>query len=67
MNCPVRCYREYRTEKKIRERPNVETIIHTDNENKPEDHRACIAHLSAEDMLKSANIEEKKFKDNKSE
>ena len=29
---------------------------------KPEDHRSCIAHLSAEDMLKSAVIEEKKFK-----
>ena len=29
---------------------------------KPEDHLACIAHLNAEDMLKSAVIEEKKFK-----
>ena len=29
---------------------------------KPEDHWSCIAHLSAEDMLKSAAIEEKKFK-----
>ena len=28
----------------------------------PEDHWSCIAHLSAEDMLKSAVIEEKKFK-----
>ena len=28
--------------------------------NKPEDHWSCIAHLSAEDMLKSA-VEEKKF------
>ena len=28
----------------------------------PEDHRSCIAHLSAEDMLKSTVIEEKKFK-----
>ena len=27
-----------------------------------EDHWPCIAHLSAEDMLKSAVIEEKKFK-----
>ena len=27
-----------------------------------EDHWSCIAHLSAEDMLKSAVIEEKKFK-----
>ena len=32
------------------------------NVNKPEDHWSCIAHLSAEDMLKSAVIEEKKFK-----
>ena len=30
--------------------------------NKPEDHWSCIAHLSAEDMLKSVVIEEKKFK-----
>ena len=29
---------------------------------KPEDHWSCITHLSAEDMLKSADIEEKKFK-----
>ena len=28
----------------------------------PEDHWSCIDHLSAEDMLKSAVIEEKKFK-----
>ena len=28
--------------------------------NGPEDHWVCIAHLSAEDMLKSAVIEEKK-------
>ena len=34
----------------------------TKSENKPEDHWSCIAHLSAEDMLKSAVIEEKKFK-----
>ena len=27
----------------------------------PEDHWSCIAHLSAEDILKSAVIEEKKF------
>ena len=27
---------------------------------KPEDHWSCIAHLSAEDMLKSVVIEEKK-------
>ena len=35
---------------------NVELIY------KPEDHWSCIAHLSAEDMLKSAVIEEKKLK-----
>ena len=29
---------------------------------KPEDHWSCIAHLTAEDMLKSAVIEEKTFK-----
>ena len=29
---------------------------------KTEDHWSCIAHLSAEDMLKSAVIEEIKFK-----
>ena len=29
---------------------------------KPEDHWSCIAHLNAGDMLKSAVIEEKKFK-----
>ena len=28
----------------------------------PENHWSCIAHLNAEDMLKSAVIEEKKFK-----
>ena len=32
------------------------------HEYKPEDHWSCIAHLSAEDMLKSVVIEEKKFK-----
>ena len=30
--------------------------------NKPEDHWSCIAYLTAEDILKSAVIEEKKFK-----
>ena len=30
--------------------------------NKPEDHWSCIAHLIAEDMLKSAVIEETTFK-----
>ena len=29
---------------------------------KPEDHWSCIAHLIAKDVLKSAVIEEKKFK-----
>ena len=32
------------------------------NKKKTEDHWSCIAHLSAEDMLKSVVIEEKKFK-----
>ena len=35
---------------------------HAKNIDRPEDHWSCIAHLSAEDMLKSAVIEEKKFK-----
>ena len=30
--------------------------------NQPEDHSSCIAHLSAEDMFKSAVTDEKKFK-----
>ena len=34
---------------------------------KPEDHWSCITHLSAEGMLKSAVIEEKKFKNIESE
>ena len=32
------------------------------NSSKPEDHWSCITHLSAEDMLKSVIIEERKFK-----
>ena len=36
--------------------------IHTSRKHKPEDHWSCIAHLIAEDMLKSAVIEEKTFK-----
>ena len=32
------------------------------DEKRPEDHWSCITHLCAEDMLKSAVIEEKKFK-----
>ena len=32
----------------------------------PEDNWSCIAHLSAEDMLKSVVTEEKKFKNNES-
>ena len=32
------------------------------NTYEPEDHWSCIAHLSGVDMLKSAVIEEKKFK-----
>ena len=35
---------------------------HARHNKEPEDHWSCIAHLSAEDMLKSAVIEEKKFK-----
>ena len=38
-------------------RYDIETV------HQPEDHWSCIAHLSAENMLKSAVIEEKKFKD----
>ena len=34
---------------------------------KPEDHWSCIAHLSAENILKSVVIEEKKFKNIESE
>ena len=34
---------------------------------KPEDHWSCITHFSAEDMLKSVVIEEKKFKNIESE
>ena len=33
----------------------------------PEDHWSCIAHLSTEDMLKSAVVEKKKFKKIESE
>ena len=38
------------------------SIDQRNNYYKPEDHWSCIAHLSAEDMLKSVFIEEKKFK-----
>ena len=34
---------------------------------KPEDHWSCIAHLSADQLLKSAVIEERKFKNIESE
>ena len=37
-------------------------LCHSHRHSKPEDHWSCIAHLSAEDMLKSVVIEEKKFK-----
>ena len=37
-------------------------LIQKKNKIQPEDHWSCIAHLSAEDILKSAVIEEKKFK-----
>ena len=36
-------------------------FVRDDDNNKPEDHWSCIAHLSAEDMLKSAVIQDKKF------
>ena len=36
--------------------------LHFQDIRKPEDHWSCIAHLIAEDMLKSAVIEEKTFK-----
>ena len=39
-----------------------ETNIRMGGNLKPEDHWSFIAHLSAEDMLKSVVIEEKKFK-----
>ena len=38
---------------------DVNNVVH---KTKPEDHWSCIAHLIAEDMLKSAVIEEKKYK-----
>ena len=38
------------------------TTTQWDKVSEPEDHWSCIAHLSAEDMLKSAVNEEKKFK-----
>ena len=42
---------------------SVEKVIpFRGHKTKPEDHWSCIAHLSAEDMLKAAVIEEKKFK-----
>ena len=40
----------------------IQKVAKTGNIGKPEDHWSCIAHLSAKDMLKSAVIEEKKFK-----
>ena len=40
-------------------KPNIKNFIALQ---KPEDHWSCIAHLIAEDMLKSAVIEEKTFK-----
>ena len=44
-----------------------EELIDNDELQEPEDHWSCITHLSAEDMLKSAVIEEKKFKNIESE
>ena len=37
-------------------------ILLSEITDKPQDHWSCIAHLSAEDILKSAVIEEKSFK-----
>ena len=45
----------------------IQKVAKTGNIGKPEDHWSCIAHLSAKDMLKSAVIEEKKFKSIESE
>ena len=42
-------------------------VAHFVSSNKREDHWSCIAHLSAEDMLKSVVTEEKKFKNIESE
>ena len=36
-------------------------------QDKPEDHSSCIAHFSAEDMLKSVVTKEKKIKNTESE
>ena len=41
---------------------NIEGMLNWSMIFQPEDHWSCIAHLSAEDMLKSAVVEEKKFK-----
>ena len=43
------------------------TYFDFNNRKIPEDHWSCIAHMSAEDMLKSAVIEEMKFKNIESE
>ena len=46
---------------KIRE--NIKILIEEKgNSLKPEDHWSCIAHLSAEDMLKSVDTEERRLK-----
>ena len=44
------------------EKVGRESPVKSRNKYKPEDHWSCIAHLIAEDMLKSAVIEEKAFK-----
>ena len=41
--------------------------LHFQDIKEPEDHWSCIAHLSAEDMVKSVVIEVKKFKNIESE
>ena len=42
--------------------PYLQRAITPENKSRPEDQWSCTAHLRAEDMLKSAVIEEKKFK-----
>ena len=51
-------------QKKKKKKNKIEQKTH---KTQTEDHRSCIAHLSAEDMLKSAITEEKKIKNTESE
>ena len=50
----IHCYKD--------RNPHFEENQPIHGQSKPEDHWSCIAHLSAEDMLKSAVIEEENFK-----